>query len=79
MYRIALYCKGTCGGGGNFMIVIALQVIQLCSALDCGSMYKIALYCKGTCGGGVNFPIVIPLQVIQLCSALPWIVAICIE
>ena len=37
----------------DFLIVIPLQVRQLCSALDCGNIYGIALYCKGTLGGVV--------------------------
>ena len=38
---VAVWC-------GNFLIVIPLQVIQLCSVLDCGNMYIIAIYCKDT-------------------------------
>ena len=59
MYEIAVYCKGTLGGGGrvgvwwDFLIVIPLQVKQFCPALDCGNMYVIALYCKDKNGGVV--------------------------
>ena len=92
MYGIALYCNETCGGGmvrwwcGICGIVIPLQVIQLCSTLDCGNMYGIALYCNNTCGGGVvgcGGGVVWDLWdsnttpgYTTLLSALPWIVAI---
>ena len=56
MYGIALYCKGTLGGGGEGLsdsITTPGYKTLLCSALDCCNMYGIALYCKDTngCGG----------------------------
>ena len=58
---VAVWC-------GNFLIVIPLQVIQLCSVLDCGNMYIIAIYCKDTY-------LVVVVVVVVRCVYFPIVIA----